>query len=321
MQSPSPRIPLGVSQCLLGEPVRFDGGHKRSRFLTDVLNRYFDYRPVCPEVGIGLGIPRKPIRLVATDAGTRVRGLENSSLDVTEALAAEADRAAAQMPDICGYVFMQNSPSCGVFRMKRYAENGHPLDSEGQGAYAQRLIELMPLLPVEEAGRLKDPGLCENFITRVFAYHDWKTSIEPAPTAARLVDFYSRYKYQIMAHHVPSYKALGRLVADLGKRDIKAVSDEFLELFMTALRHKATRRGNTNTMMHLRGYLKDMLDADEKQELSRLIEEYRQGLVPLVVPMTLLKHYLMKVDNPYLEKQTFWAPHPDRLGLRNACID
>lgn len=321
MQSSIAKIPVGVSQCLLGEPVRFDGGHKRSRFLTDVLSQYFEYRPVCPEVAIGLGIPRKPIRLVATDAGTRVRGIEDSSLDVTQALAAEADTAAAQMPDICGYVFMQNSPSCGVFRMKRYAENGHPLDSAGQGAYAQRLIELMPLLPVEEAGRLKDPGLCENFITRVFAYYDWKITIEPAPSAAKLVDFYSRYKYQVMAHHVASYKALGRLVADLGKRDIKTVSDEFFALFMQALRHKATRRGNTNTMMHLRGYLKDLLDADEKQELSRLIEDYRQGRVPLVVPLTLLKHYLMKMDNPYLERQTFWSPHPEQLGLRNASID
>ncbi len=320
MQFPNAKIPVGVSQCLLGEPVRFDGGHKRSRFLTDVLNRYFDYRPVCPEVAIGLGIPRKPIRLVATDAGTRVLGDDDPNLDVTEALTAEADTAVGQMPDICGYVFMQNSPSCGVYRMKRYGENGSPLDSDGQGAYAQRLIELMPLLPVEEAGRLKDPGLCENFITRVFAYHDWQTAVAPTPTAVKLVDFYSRYKYQVMAHHVASYNALGRLVADVGKPDIRFVSDEFFGLFMAALGHKATRRGNTNTMMHLRGYLKDLLDADEKQELSRLIEDYRTGLVPLVVPLTLLKHYLMKVDNPYLEKQTFWSPHLEQLGLRNARI-
>lgn len=321
MDAHSEKIPVGVSQCLLGEPVRYDGGHKRSRYLTDVLSRYFDYRPVCPEVAIGLGIPRKPIRLVATDAGTRVRGIEDEQVDVTEALAAEADQTSASMPEICGYVFMQNSPSCGVFRMKRYGENGYPLDSDGQGAYARRLLELMPLLPVEEAGRLSDDGLRENFITRVFAYHDWRTHLESEPTPAALVDFYSRYKYQVMAHHQASYKALGRLVADAGRRDIQELNREFIRLFMTALGHKATRRGNTNTMTHLRGYLKGLLDPEEKQELSRLIEAYRSGEVPLVVPLTLLKHYLMKVDNPYLQQQTFWSPHPEKLGLRNACTD
>lgn len=314
----SEKIPVGISECLLGEPVRFDGGHKRNRFLTDVMSRYFDYRPVCPEVAIGLGIPRKPIRLVATDRGTRVQGADDAQLDVTEALAVEADKASARMPDICGYVFMQNSPSCGVFRMKRYADNGHPLDSDGRGAYAERLLQLRPLLPVEEAGRLSDAGLRENFITRVYAYHDWKCSVEIEPTAARVVDFYSRYKYQVMAHHVPGYKRIGRLVAQAGSMDIHTLCDEFLQQFMAALSHQAGRKGNTNTMMHLRGYLRDLLDKDEQEELSRLIRAYREGEVPLVVPLTLLKHYLRKVDNPYLQQQTFWAPHPEKLGLRNA---
>ncbi|WP_341938794.1 YbgA family protein [Marinimicrobium sp. C2-29] len=321
MDTGSQKIPVGISECLLGEPVRFDGGHKRNRFLTDVMSRYFDYRPVCPEVAIGLGIPRKPIRLVATDKGTRVRGVADPSLDVTEALAAEADKAVAAMPDICGYVLMQNSPSCGAFRMKRYGENDHPLDSEGQGAYAQRLMELHPLLPVEEAGRLTDPGLRDNFITRVFAYWDWNQSVAFEPTPARLVDFYSRYKYQVMAHHVPSYKSLGRLVAQAGSRDIHELRDEFLREFMAALGHRATRKGNTNAIMHLRGYLRGLLDADEQDELSRVIESYRLKEVPLVVPLTLLKHYLLKVDNPYLQKQTFWSPHPEKLGLRNANVD
>lgn len=318
MAEQSRKIPVGVSECLLGEPVRYDGGHKRSRFLTDVLSEYFDYRPVCPEVAIGLGIPRKPIRLVATDAGSRVQGIENPELDVTDELSVQADLTVARLPEICGYVFMQNSPSCGVFRMKRYGGNGQPLDSEGQGAYARRLIELMPLLPVEEEGRLNDAALRENFIARVYAYHDWKVHLEAAPTAAKLVDFYSRYKYQVMAHHQPSYRAIGRLLADVGRRDALEVNGEFLELFMGALAHPATRRGNTNAMMHLRGYVRDQLDADEHRELSRLLDEYRQGQIPLVVPMTLLKHYLMKVDNPYLHQQTFWSPHPEKLGLRNA---
>ncbi|MGD8177104.1 YbgA family protein [Marinimicrobium sp. ARAG 43.8] len=314
------KIPVGISECLLGEPVRFDGGHKRNRFLTDVMSQYFEYRPVCPEVLIGLGIPRKPIRLVATDNGTRVRGVENEALDVTEALAAEADKALARMPDICGYIFMQNSPSCGAFRMKRYRENGYPQDNDGVGAYAERLMALHPLLPVEEAGRLTDAGLRDNFITRVFAYQDWKQSVAFEPTPARLVDFYSRYKYQVMAHHVPGYQALGRLVAKAGATNIDTLCQTFLETFMEALSHHATRKGNTNTMMHLRGYLSDLLSGSENEELSEVIESYRQGEVPLVVPLTLLKHYLRKVDNPYLQRQTFWAPHPEKLGLRNANV-
>ncbi len=315
------KIPVGVSECLLGEPVRFDGGHKHNRYLTEVLGQYMAFRPVCPEVAIGLGIPRKPIRIVATDRGSRILGVTNPDLDVTEALAAQADLAAAAMPDICGYVFMQNSPSCGVFDMKRYGTNGHPLDNKGRGAYAERLMALMPLLPVEEAGRLNDPGLRDNFITRVFALHDWKCAVAADPSPKKLIDFYSRYKYQVMAHHVPSYTALGKLLSDLSGREIRDVCDEFIAMFMGALGHIANRKGNTNTMMHLRGYLKGLLKPEENAELDRLIKSYQLGEIPLVVPLTLLKHHLMKVDNPYLKQQTFWAPHPEKLGLRNAIVN
>lgn len=315
------KIPLGVSQCLLGDQVRYDGGHKRNRFLTDTFSQYVEFRPVCPEVAIGLGIPRKPIRLVATDGTTRVRGIDNPELDVTDALSTHAEQMAPQLTDICGYVFMQNSPSCGVFGMKRYGVNGFPLDSNGRGAYAKRLMELMPLLPVEEAGRLNDAGLRDNFIARVFAYHDWKTQVEPDPTAKKLIDFYSRYKYQVMAHHVPSYFAIGKYLSNLASRDISVSCTEFFTLFMTALSHHAGRKGNANAMMHLRGYLKLLLKPYEKQELSQLIDSYRNGLVPLVVPLTLLKHHLGKLDNPYLKSQTFWSPHPENLGLRNHIVE
>lgn len=315
------KIPLGVSQCLLGEKVRFDGGHKRNHFLTDVLSELVEFRSVCPEVAIGLGIPRKPIRLVLANGETRVLGVENPELDVTEALVAQAEHAAEQMPDICGYVFMQNSPSCGVFAMKRYLPNGYSIDRQGRGAYAKRLMELMPLLPVEEAGRLNDVGLRENFLTRVFAYHDFKTRIAPAPTAKNLIEFYSRYKYQVMAHHVPSYFAIGRYLANLSGRDIEKSCAEFFQLFMGALKNHATRKGNTNVMMHLRGYLKNLLNTQDKQELSQLIDSYNAGRVPLVVPLTLLKHHLLKLDNAYLKSQTFWSPLPEQLGLRNYILE
>lgn len=316
----SAKIKVGISQCLLGEPVRYDGGHKRSRFITDQLGDYFEFFPVCPEVAIGLGIPRKPIRLVATDEGTRVRQTDDDSVDVTDALVDYGRAMLPELTSLCGYIFMQNSPSCGVFDLKRYGANGYPLDKQGQGAYAREVIAALPLLPVEEAGRLNDAGLRENFITRVFAYHDWRTSVEVEPTAKKLIDFYSRYKYQVMAHHVPSYKSIGRLLSNLSDRPIAQVCDEFIQAFMQALAHKATRKGNTNAMMHLRGYLKDQLDKDDKQELGEIIENYRTGLVPLVVPLTLLKHHLLKADDPYLQQQTFWSPHPEKLGLRNVYI-
>lgn len=315
------KIPVGVSECLLGAEVRFDGGHKRNRYITDVLSHYMNFQAVCPEVAIGLGIPRKPIRLIVTDGQTRVRGVANPDLDVTDALIEQAELAVQQLPEICGYVFMQNSPSCGVFGMKRYGENGYSIDSKGRGAYAMRLMELMPLLPVEEAGRLNDAGLRDNFITRVFAFYDWKMSVAAAPSAKKLIEFYSRYKYQVMAHHVPSYFLIGKYLANLATRDIETSCREFLQLFMTALSHHATRKGNTNAMMHLRGYLKAHIDSRDKQELSQLIESYNAGLVPIVVPLTLLKHHLLKLDNPYLKSQTFWSPHPENLGLRNHIVE
>lgn len=314
------KIPVGVSQCLLGDPVRFDGGHKRNSYLTETLSHFLEFHGVCPEVAIGLGVPRAPIRLIVSDQQIRVRGVNDPSLDVTDALASQADTAVSAMPDMCGYIFMQNSPSCGVFGLKRYDTQGKQKDKKGRGAYAARLMQLMPLLPVEEAGRLSDAGLRDNFIARVFAFADWKKSVAAAPSAKALVNFYSRYKYQVMAHHVPGYFEIGRLLANLTGRDIEQICAEFIQRFMHALSHHASRKGNTNAMMHLRGYLKKTLNREEQMELSRIIESYRDGVVPLVVPMTLLKHHLLKIDNPYLKQQTYWAPYPEELGLRNFVI-
>lgn len=315
------KIPIGVSECLLGAEVRFDGGHKRNRYLTDVLANYVEFRPVCPEVAIGLGIPRKPIRLIVSDGQDRIRGVDNPELDVTEALQREAELAVQKMPDICGYIFMQKSPSCAVYGLKRYAENGNSIDSSGRGAYAKRFMELLPLIPVEEAGRLNDPSLRENFITRIFALQDWRQALETEPSAKKLIAFYSRYKYQVMAHHVPSYFLIGKFLANLANRSIAEVSREFIALLMTALGHQATRKGNVNALMHLRGYLKLHINKQEKAELSRLIESYAAGLIPLVVPLTLLKHHLMTLNDPYLSTQVYWSPHPEELGLRNFVME
>ncbi len=310
------KIPVGVSQCLLGDAVRYNGGHKHSRYITEVLTQFLELRPSCPEVAAGLGVPREPIRLVADGDLTRVKGSVDTGRDVTEALRREAEAVALQMPDICGYILMQKSPSCGLHSVKRYASSGTPKDNRGQGAFAARLRELLPLLPMEEAGRLNDPVLRENFITRLYAYHDWRRSLEARPSAAGLVAFYARYKYQVMAHHPVSYQAIGRLLADLRGKDPHEVNRQFVQLFMTALSRPVNRKGNANVMQHLQGYLKKLTSADEKAELRELIDAYRRGEVPLVAPLTLLKHYLRKVDMPYLQQQSFWSPHPEKLGLR-----
>ncbi|BFM20860.1 YbgA family protein [Gilvimarinus japonicus] len=311
------KIPVGVSQCLLGERVRFDGGHKRSRYVTDHLSEYFEFLSLCPEMAIGLGTPRQPVRLVADGANTQVRGTRDASLDVTAPLADYAKQVVPQIEPLCGYIFMQKSPSCGVFSVKRYNNDGQLVDNDGRGAFAAVITQQFPLLPVEEAGRLNDARLRENFITRVYAYHDWRTNVESEPSAKRLLDFYSRYKYQVMAHDLESYRKIGPVLANLKAAPIEDICQRFIALFMAALSHKVTRKGNTNALMHLRGYLKSSTTADEKAEIGELIEHYRVGMVPLVVPLTLLKHHLRKVDDPYLQQQTFWSPHPAAMGLRN----
>ena len=314
------KIPVGISACLMGESVRFNGGHKRSRFCTDTLSEYFDFRAVCPEVAIGMTIPREPIRLVSEtpdDSSVRAVGTDNPELDVTDDLTAYARTASDRMQDLCGFIFMQKSPSCGVFGVKRYLPNGHP-EGKAQGLFAAEFARLNPLLPIEEAGRLNDVALRENFMVRVYAYRDWQNFRKEALTAAGLIDFHSRYKYLVMAHSLVEYKAMGRLLADLSG-DVSEVADEYFCHLMKALEKPASRKMHTNTLMHLQGYLKNWLSSADKQELERLIHEYRKGIVPLVVPLTLLKHHLNHHEevHDYARQQVYLNPHPYELGLRN----
>lgn len=316
------RIPVGISACLMGQPVRFNGSHKRSRFCTDTLSEYFDYVSLCPEVAIGMSIPREPIRLVSDNsASTEVRavGVDDPSQDVTDALIDYAHEQASKQTQLCGYIFMQKSPSCGLFNVKRYLKNGHP-EGTTMGVYAKAFSEANPLLPVEEAGRLNDAALRENFLTRVFTYHDWQQFRAQGITARGLIDYHSRYKYLVMAHSLVHYKSMGRILANLRERDINDVADEYFRQLMTALAKPASRKMHTNTLMHLQGYLKNFLSSGDKAELSRLIDEYRRGIVPLIVPLTLLKHHLNhheEIDS-YARQQVYLDPHPYELGLRNA---
>jgi uncharacterized protein YbgA (DUF1722 family)/uncharacterized protein YbbK (DUF523 family) len=309
---------IAISACLMGAEVRFNGGHKESRLCSRTLAEYFDFVPVCPEVAIGLGIPRQPIRLVGDAEHPEAVGTAQPKLNVTRPLADYGQKMAAEMGDICGYIFMQKSPSCGLDRVKVYQANGAPVDGGGRGIYAQAFCTLHPNLPVEEDGRLNDPVLRENFLTRVLAYNAWQQLLQEGLTRRALVEFHSRYKYLLMAHHPEQYKTLGNLLGNMGQTDPKELGPRYFGELMAALKKCATRRTHTNVLQHLSGYLKQVISTEDKQEVQHVIGQYRHGIVPLVVPLTLLKHYFRQHPDPYIAQQVYLQPHPESLSLRNA---
>ncbi|WP_460120943.1 YbgA family protein [Pseudomonas sp. S2_C03] len=309
---------IAISACLMGAEVRFNGGHKQSALCSLTLAEYFDFIEVCPEVAIGLGIPRQPIRLVGNPDHPEAVGTVDAELNVTRPLADFGEQMAGELSDICGYIFMQKSPSCGLERVKVYHPNGAPVDGGGRGVYAQAFCAQHPNLPVEEAGRLNDPVLRENFLTRVFAYSDWQCVLQEGLTRRALTDFHSRYKYLLMAHHPVQYKTLGNLLGNMGDTDPRELGPRYFSELMAALKQCATRRTHTNVLQHLSGYLKRCISAEDKQEVQHVIGQYRHGIVPLVVPLTLLKHHFRQHPDPYIAQQVYLQPHPENLSLRNA---
>ncbi|NUU37044.1 DUF523 and DUF1722 domain-containing protein [Pseudomonas sp. C2B4] len=318
MLPPAAKPKIAISACLMGAEVRYNGGHKASRLCSQILTDYFDFVPVCPEVAIGLGIPREPIRLVGDPAQPEAVGTVDRYLNVTRPLADFGQRMAADLVDICGYIFMQKSPSCGLERVKVYRANGTTLDGGGRGIYAQAFCALHPDLPVEEDGRLNDPVLRENFLTRVFAYSAWQHLLTEGLSRRGLTDFHSRYKYLLMAHNPVQYKTLGALLGNMGRSDPQELGPHYFSELMAALKKCATRRTHTNVLQHLSGYLKQAISAEDKQEVQQVIGQYHQGIVPLVVPLTLLKHHFRQHPDPYIAQQVYLQPHPENLSLRNA---
>ena len=310
---------IAISACLLGENVRFNGGHKQSLLCSQTLSDYFDFVPLCPEVAIGLGIPRQAIRLVGDPNQPQAVGSVNPALNVTQPLDDYGQQMAREHTDLCGYIFMQKSPSCGLERVKVYRDNGTPVDGGGRGIYAQAFCARHPNLPVEEDGRLNDPVLRENFLTRVFVYASWQQLLADGLTRHRLLTFHSRYKYLLMAHSPAHYKSLGHLLGSMGKGiDLQALADGYFSELMAGLKKCATRGTHTNVLQHISGYLKQAISADDKQEMQTVIGQYRHGIVPLVVPLTLLKHHLRHHPDPYVAQQVYLQPHPENLSLRNA---
>ncbi|MEH6493755.1 YbgA family protein [Halopseudomonas sp.] len=315
---PQTRIPVGISECLIGSPVRFNASHKHSRLCTEQLGRLFELTPFCPEVAIGLSTPRQPIRLVGEPEAPRVIGTRNPSLDVTVPLQHYAEQVSQANPQLCGFILMQKSPSCGMERVKVYRDNGHPADAPGSGAFAARLMARNPLLPVEEEGRLHDPVLCENFVTRVIVYAQWQALQSDGISAASLLRFHARHKYLAMAHHQGRYRELGAMLANLRQQDLRTTATAYFARLMHCLKTPAQRGGHCNALQHLAGHFKHVLKPQEKQELRTLIDDYRRGTIPLVVPITLLKHHLLNHPDGYLVDQAYLQPHPAELSLRNA---
>ena len=310
-------IRIGISSCLLGQAVRFDGGHKRDAFLTGTFGAFVEWVPVCFEVECGFGTPRESIRLVRVENDVRLLTVR-TAVDLTDRMAAYVRRrvAALDAEELCGYVLKKDSPSCGMARVKIYGTGG-VLEKSGRGIFAAGLVERFPSLPVEEEGRLSDPRLRENFVERVFAYWRLRRLFSGRWNLGALVDFHTAHKLILMAHSPEAYGRLGRLVAQargVHRADLKR---RYTEMFMSALAVIATARRHTNVLQHMAGYFKEHLDADSKQELAAAIEDYRRGLVPLVVPITLFWHYVRVYDVSYLAGQRYLAPHPKELMLRN----
>lgn len=310
------KIRIGVSACLLGEKVRYDGGHKHDRYITDVLGEYFDFAPICPETESGMGIPREAMRLEGDPDDQRLI-TNKTRVDMTDQMNSFIEQALPRLEalELCGFIFKKDSPSSGLFRVKVY--HGASADRTGSGLFAAAFVKRFPMVPAEEEGRLNDPAIRDNFITRVFAFRRVKDLIAAKPSIGGLVAFHTAQKLLMMAHSIPHYRSMGSLVAHAKEMKRSELFSRYEAMYMEALLERATAKKNANVLMHAAGYFKQDLDAAEKQELIDIIERYRTGKVPLIVPITLLSHYIKKYRKDYLAGQVYFSPHPSELMLRN----
>lgn len=316
--SPERRPRLGISQCLLGERIRYDGGHKWNVFLTEVLAPFVEWMPVCPEVEAGLGTPREAMHLAGDPESPKLLTIR-TNIDHTKTVRMFSQRRVKELQesDLDGYIFKKNSPSCGLHRVNVYRPMGQP-SKRGTGIFAAAVQQAFPLLPVEEEGRLTDPMLRENFIERIFSYQRWKALIQQHRSSRQaLVQFHTRHKYVLLAHSRSHYQELGHLVAKAGQYPPGELARHYGSLFMEALKIKATVRKHVNVLQHLAGHLNKQLSAMERAELQGIIHDYHRQLIPLVVPLTLIKHYVRRLAVPYLHDQVYLTPHPKELMLRN----
>ena len=309
-------IRVGISTCLLGENVRYDGGHKRDRYMTDVLSDYFDWEIICPELEVGMGVPREAVRLVDNVASPRMVGIQTQT-DWTKRMNDFSEKKIEQLrkKNLCGYIFKSDSPSCGIERVKVYAGKESP-NKNGRGLFADAFMKAFPSIPVEEEGRLNDAKLRENFIVRVFAYSRLQELFSSFSRKA-LVQFHSEHKFLLLAHSPKHYTQLGQLVAKVGSYSVKEFQQQYSALFMEALKIKTTSKKNMNVLQHIFGYISDKLSSEEKNDILSTLNDYHRELIPLIVPTTLLSHYAKKLNIKYICEQVYLSPHPKELMLRN----
>lgn len=311
------RPKLGISTCLLGKNVRYDGGHKLDRFLRDEVGKFVDWVPVCPEVECGMTIPRESLRLVGDPQDPRLI-TTRTGIDKTDQMKSWAEKRLKLLEgeNLCGFIFKTKSPSSGMRSVKVYDKNNVP-SKKGVGIFARAFMEHFPYMPVEDDGRLNDAKLRENFIERIFVYKRWMQFVDEDGSRKGLVDFHTRHKLLIMAHSPAIMRELGGLVARVKEMDKSELHYQYMTTLMRALKLNATVKKNVNVLHHIMGYFKKLLSKDEKQELLSIIENYHRGFIPLIVPVTLLNHFTRKFDVDYLKNQYYLNPHPIELMLRN----
>lgn len=311
------KIKIGISSCLLGNAVRYDGGHKLDRFLRDTLGQYVEYLPVCPEAECGMGIPREAMRLTGNPKAPRLTTRQTGQ-DKTDIMERWAQKRVQELAgeQLCGFIFKSDSPSSGMERVKVYGDQGMPVKN-GVGIFARIFMERFPLLPVEEEGRLHDPILRENFIERIFTLRRWREIRRGKSSRGALVDFHTRHKLLLLSHSAKLYQEMGQLVAAQKNFDTPKLMAQYEELLMATLRLKTTPKKNVNVLQHMMGYFKHQLSSDEKKELLEVIDHYQSGFLPLIVPLTLIAHYVRKYEQTYLGGQIYLNPHPLELQLRN----
>jgi len=311
------RIRMGVSACLLGQQVRYDGGHKHDRYITDILGEYLEFVPVCPEVEAGFPIPRETFRLVGDPENPRLV-TTRGRVDHTERMNAWAEKRVRELEkeDLCGFIFKKDSPNSGLMRVKVYNDKSMA-EKNGVGLFARAFMRHFPLIPVEEEGRLNDAKLRETFIEQIFTLKRWRKMRTKGRSMKNLVDFHTRHKLLVLSHSPAHAKRMGKLVAEGKQMPIGEVYAQYEGLLIETLRMKTTVKKNMNVLEHILGYFKEQLSADEKQEVLEIFDRYRREFLPLIVPVTLLNHYVRKYDQPYLKQQVYLNPHPVALKLRN----